>query len=411
MADQNQEQVNPLDMSDEEFLKQPIPADPVNEQDADTDDSGTTTDDESQGGTGDESNTTTEDSPDGEDAEDGTQTEDGSPADAKDTADARRQEGKSEVDAGGKGGEDKENKPSKSEADDKPGSTDSTATNESVDYEKAYKELMAPFKANGREIQVKSIDDIKQLMQMGANYNKKMQALKPNMRLLKMLENNGLLDESKLSFLIDLDKKNPDAISKLIKESGVNPLDIDEEKANGYKSNNYSVSDKEVELDDVLRNIEDTPTFQKTLTIVGKEWDETSRNTVAQMPQLIELINTHVERGIYDIISKEIESERAMGRLKGLSDFDAYRQVGDAINARGGFDHLAPKENQGQQNPTKAGVVTPNPKKVDEDKLKDKRRAAGASRSAPVQKVPEDFNVLALSDEEFEKLSKRTHLM
>src|SRR5690606_29540484 len=72
----------------------------------------------------------------------------------------------------------------------------------SVDYEAEYKRLLTPFKANGREIQVKSVDDAIQLMQMGANYNKKMAALKPNLKLMKMLQNNNLLTEDKLSFFI-----------------------------------------------------------------------------------------------------------------------------------------------------------------------------------------------------------------
>ena len=98
----------------------------------------------------------------------------------------------------------------------------SSETNEEikVDYKAEYDRLVAPFKANGREITVKSVDDAIALMQMGANYNKKMSALKPNLKLMKLLENNGLLDETKIGFLIDLEKKNPDAINKLIKDSG-----------------------------------------------------------------------------------------------------------------------------------------------------------------------------------------------
>jgi len=99
-----------------------------------------------------------------------------------------------------------------------------------VDFEAEYKRLLTPFKANGREIAVKSVDDAIALMQMGANYNKKMAALKPNLKLMKMLENNGLLSEDKIGFLIDLEKKNPAAINKLVKDSGIDPMDLDAEK-------------------------------------------------------------------------------------------------------------------------------------------------------------------------------------
>ena len=67
-----------------------------------------------------------------------------------------------------------------------------------------------------------------------------------------MLENNGLLDEQKITYLIDLDKKNPDAIGKLIKESGIDPLDVNTQEEPKYTPGNYSVSDAQVNLDAVL---------------------------------------------------------------------------------------------------------------------------------------------------------------
>lgn len=337
----------------------------------------------------------------------------------KDDAAADRKGGEAESDAGdkpeGKSNEEpsksKEDKSQKSDAG-KPESDGKTPSDQPVDYEAAYKDLMAPFKANGREIQPKSIDDVKSLMQMGANYNKKMQAMKPSMKILKMLENNGLLDESKLSYLIDLDKKNPEAIAKLVKDSGVDPLDIDDDKAKGYKSGNYSVDDGQIELDTVMSEIEDTPSFNRTIQIVGKDWDEKSRNTIANAPVILKWINSQVESGVYDIINKEIESERAMGRLTGLSNLDAYKQVGDAINARGGFDHLVPTGSKGQQDQPVQKIVEPNLKKAEEDKLKDKRRAASASRPGTNPNKPtNEYNPLAMSDEEFMKLGNKAHLM
>lgn len=273
-----------------------------------------------------------------------------------------------------------------------------------VDYEAEYKRLLAPFKANGRDIQVKSVDDAIALMQMGANYNKKMAALKPNLKLMKLLENNNLLNEEKLSFLIELDKKSPDAVNKLIKDSGINPLDFDAEKAGEYKPKIHAVDDKEIDLDTVLDEIQDSPAYNRTLSIVSKQWDGASKQVIANSPQLLKVINGHVESGIYDMISQEMESERMFGRLNGLSDIEAYRQVGDAIQARGGFNHLA-KPSQGQAPNTQTRVVPPKPKKVDDEKLNEKRRAASSTKPAVPTTTPKDFNPLALSDEEFSKLA------
>lgn len=276
-----------------------------------------------------------------------------------------------------------------------------------IDYKAEYERLTAPFKANGRDITVKSVDDAIALMQMGANYSKKMAALKPNLKLMKLLENNGLLDEGKLSYLIDLDKKSPEAISKLIKDSGLDPLDLDADKASGYKPGAYAVDDRELELDAVLDEIQGTAAYNRTLDVVSNKWDGPSKQVIAQSPQLLKVINDHVERGIYDLITREIESERLFGRLNGLSDIEAYRRVGDAIQARGGFDHLGqPRTAPSQQTPAAAPVAAPNPSKADEDRLRDKRRAASAPRPSAASPVRADFNPLALSDEDFARVAQ-----
>lgn len=281
-----------------------------------------------------------------------------------------------------------------------------------IDYKKEYEKLLAPFVANGKEIKVNSVADAVSLMQMGANYNKKMAALKPNLKLLKLLESNGLLSEERVGFLIDLEKKNPDAINKLIKESGIDPMDLDAEKADDYKPTVRTVDDKELELDAVLEEIQDTPSYSKTIQVVGKEWDAASKQTVANSPSILKIINSHMQSGVYDVIQEEIERERMFGRLQGLSDIEAYRQVGDAIQARNGFAHLNVNANgQGQQTSTNPRVVQPKPKNGNEEKLKEKRRAASTAKpTGSNPKVAGDFNPLALSDEEFSKLVKSNFL-
>ena len=266
-----------------------------------------------------------------------------------------------------------------------------------IDYKAEYERLTKGFKANGKDIVVSNMDDAIALMQMGANYNKKMAALKPNLKLLKLLENNKLLDENKLSYLIDLDKKNPAAITKLIKDSGIDPLDVDVEKDADYKPSTYTVDDREMELDAVLEELKDTATYNSTLDIVGNKWDGPSKQVVADNPQLLKIINDHVARGIYPIISKEIERERMFGRLTGMSDLEAYRLVGDAIDARGGFKHLVANNTVGQK-------VVPPPKKVTDPALIEKTRAASSTQKAAPSVTSQDFNPLGMSDEEFSKL-------
>ena len=268
-----------------------------------------------------------------------------------------------------------------------------------IDYKAEYERLTQPFKANGKEIKVNSVEDAVELMQMGANYSKKMAALKPHLKLIKMLDKHGLMDESKLSYLIDLNGKNPEAIAKLVKDSGLDPMEMDENKADDYKPTSYKVDDREIELDNVLESIKDSPTYQRTISVVSNDWDKVSKEVIANTPQILSVLNAHMESGIYDIIQNELENERTFGRLQGLSDIEAYRYVGDRIQANGGFSHLA----KGQQNQSKQNAVSAKPMQVQDDKLKDKKRAAAPSKPAVTTQASKDFNPLALSDEEFAK--------
>ena len=276
----------------------------------------------------------------------------------------------------------------------------------SVDYESEYKRLLAPFKANGHEIQVNTVEDAISLMQMGANYNKKMAALKPNLKLMKQLENNGLMSEEKIGFLIDLVKKDPAAINKLVKESGIDPMELDADKAKDYRQSTYAVDDREIELDTVFDEIQDTPTYTRTLDIVSNKWDHASKDVISGSPQLLKVINDHVQSGVYDLISKGVESERMFGRLNGLSDIQAYRQVGDSLQAAGKFNHLG---HQGNTKPAPV-VVVPAPSKVEDDKLKDKRRAASSTKPAGPATTSKEYDPLNMSDAEFSKLVNKKFL-
>jgi hypothetical protein len=277
-----------------------------------------------------------------------------------------------------------------------------------VDYKTEYENLLAPFNANGREMAVQSVEEARTLMQMGANYNKKMAAIKPNLKLLKLLESNGLLSEEKIGFLIDLEKKNPEAITKLIKESGIDPMDIDTQKSDGYRPTVRAVKDSEIELDEVLDEISSSPAYKRTVDVVGTQWDDKSKEIAAENPQLLRLITSHIESGVYDLISAEVERQQVFGRLKGLSTLEAYRQVGDAMHQQGKFAHLGSK---GQQTkPVEKVVVEPKPKKVEDEKIKDKRRAASTTKPAVGGRPLKDLNPLALSDEEFSKIGL-PHLM
>lgn len=266
-----------------------------------------------------------------------------------------------------------------------------------VDVEQEYKKLLAPFKASGRDMQVRNVDEAIRLMQMGADYQKKMANLKPGLKTLKLLQNHDLLEPEKVSLMIDAAKGDKAAISQLIKNSGIDPLDLDVEAEENYQPKAYSVDDRELVFDDVVDRIKDTPTYRETINLVGKDWDDSSRQIVADNPHLLEVINSHMANGIYALVSKEVERERLMGRLNGLSDIAAYRQVGEMLDSRGAFKGLTGSTQA--KDPIRK-VVSKGKQQSDKSDMK---KRAGIPSRKQAAKVDTLEDVLDISDEEFLK--------
>jgi hypothetical protein len=279
---------------------------------------------------------------------------------------------------------------------------DSTDTKEDTpettefDYESAYKKVSEPFKANGVDMQVKDPEDMVRLMQMGANYQKKMAQLKPNLKLIKMLEKNELLNEVKLHNLIDLSKKDPKAIAKLIEESDIDPLDIDKDVPTDYQPTNYSVTDKEYHLDQILDEIKDTETFSKTINVLTKEWDSKSKSTITDYPEIIGIINTHMGNGVFDKVNAVLQQEKSLGKLNGISDVEAYKEIAEHLHKTGDLED----KNGNNKGTSKVSSKTDEIANADRNK---KRKAIAPVKQTTTQKASADENFLGLSDDEFMK--------
>ena len=277
-----------------------------------------------------------------------------------------------------------------------------------IDYKAAYEQLLAPFKANGKMIQVSDLAEAKQLMQMGANFTKKMQELQPHRKVLMMLDNNGLLDEGKLSFLIDLDKKNPEAIKKLIKESGINPMEIDVESEPAYQAGNHRVTDEAVAFNTVLGDLASNPEGKETLQVINREWDQASKEALWKEPGVMTIIHEQRANGIYATIQAEVGRLRTLGTIPAEVPFiHAYKVVGDNLAKAGKFNHLAVGNGQGTETgkavgapatavPVAQRVVAPKPAVSNNAQA----QAASQQRSAP-RKAEQFINPLAMSDDEF----------
>jgi hypothetical protein len=271
-----------------------------------------------------------------------------------------------------------------------------------VNYETFYKQVMAPFKANGKTIELRTPEEAISLMQMGANYTRKMQDIQPHRKTLLMLENNGLLDPDRLSLLIDVEKGNPEAIKKLLKDKGVDPMSIDTSEDSTYLGGNHKVSDEEANFRNALDELSSNPDGKATLQTVNSTWDQASKEVLWKEPQILSVIHQQRENGVYDRITAEVNRRQALGQVPvGTPFLQAYKAVGDAMQAEGKFNDIvaqSPGSAPAAAQPVVTRVVAPKPAVANGDLAS----AAAATRSTP-RKVEKAVNPLSMSDDDFLK--------
>jgi hypothetical protein len=276
-----------------------------------------------------------------------------------------------------------------------------TAEIKAVDYEGFFKQVMAPFKANGREIKLTTPDEAIRLMQMGAGYGRKLQDLQPALKTLRMLEKNDLLDETKLSFLIDINKKNPEAIKKLIAESGIDPLDFDNQDNVSYTPTNHSVSDKEMAFQTTLKDVESSRGGTETIRLVNQTWDQESKAALWDQPEILKVMQSQRENGIYDQIVAEIDRQKLLGDISSNTPFlQAYQSAGDKLFPK------ATIQNRPGDTPPNQVIATRTAAPKAQVQNGSKAAAAASTKTTTQRKAGVTINPLDMADDDFLKTFK-----
>ena len=278
-----------------------------------------------------------------------------------------------------------------------------TGSDSATDYELQYKKIVGtPFKANGKEITVDSAEDAIKLMQMGANYHKQMQQLKPAKRIIAMLEQAGMLDENKLNHAIDIMNGNSAAIHKLIQERNVDVSDLYSDSEVDYTPNQHQVTDERIELDTLFNELNSTSHGQRVLQEVAGTWDEKSRYTIGQTPEILRLLSNQIESGIYDVIVAEVDKQRMLGNIPANAPMlQAYEQVGKYLQANG---RLIPAgSNVGKVPTQQTKEFKQHQATVPSNGSNTRKRVANTARSSTSSISTQMDNVFAMSDEDFKR--------
>lgn len=260
-----------------------------------------------------------------------------------------------------------------------------------VDYQSFYAAVTAPFKANGKEIQITDPSDVISLMQQGANYSKKMQEIKPHQAVIKTLEQNGLLDSEKLGYLIDLKNKKPEAIAKLLNDSEIDLYSFDTEQAKDYVPTQAIVPITPFE--DTINSLsQDNPVFSEVLDSIINVWDDSAKEIVYGKPEILNIMNEHAKTGLFSQINNAIERERLVGRLTNVNYLQAYSIMEER------FANVAKANTQSQPQPFTAPRPT-QAKPSNPNNNNNKNKAAMPSASGN-NNNNNNINPLAMSDEE-----------
>lgn len=264
-----------------------------------------------------------------------------------------------------------------------------TAT-DTIDYKAVYDSIFKPFKANGKTIAPRNAEDVISLMQMGANYTKKMQLMAPMKRAVESLNKAGI-NEEELNFLIDIHNGDKEAIKNLLKKNEIDPIDLDMEDTKYIPKNNIA-SDADVEFSETLMDIESS--LPKIQEILNKTWDSRSKQLVLKDPQLMRALHQEIEMGRFDEVQQRLEIEKTFGKYKGVSDIEAYIDlVTKMVNEKARTPVTETKHIERQPETTTKSI----PDKTKAAPVRSKPKNQGSSLTVK--------DLFSMSEEEFNKLS------
>lgn len=276
-----------------------------------------------------------------------------------------------------------------------------------VSPEKSFFEAVtAEFNANGKAYKIDNAEDVKKLMQMGLNYNQKMAAMKPNLKIVRALQDAGINSVEQLGHLLDLHAKKPEAIAKLVQDSGLDTYEF-EDQAKNYVPSTPQVNDKTIEFEMVAQELEVNPNFGKVVQHLGT-FDDQTKQHIFEHPDLLRTLTDHVTHGFYDKIMAQLDVANALGQTRGMTFLQAYEAIGQRMFGQ-----------QQAQAPVQQPVVTPQgipqPKPVPvatkSNTVNNTARQAAASvtstASSNHKPVPTAKEIWEMSDEEFAKLDPK----
>lgn len=266
-----------------------------------------------------------------------------------------------------------------------------------------HKALTAPLKAAGHEFTLEDPNQIRELVSKGLDYTRKMQQISHLRGIGEILREHDMLDPEKLAYAVDLANHKPEAIARLIKESGVDTFELGDDVADSYQATpaNIEGKAKEVTVREIVEQYKDDENFNSVFN-EARQWDNESQVTLVNNPEVLHLLAAHANNGVYKQVMAKVIQERA---ITGTTEpiLQHYNRVGQAMYAseNDGGNAQAPQ----RQAPAKAERVVIKRKSVDEAT---RRKALAPTASTKTKskslKITSAADIYNMSEDEFKNL-------
>ena len=189
-------------------------------------------------------------------------------------------------------------------------------------------QAITKFRANGQDYE---FTDAEMKAQFGKvfgqamDYTKKTQHMKQHRKTIDAMEQAGLgVDD--VNLMIDVLKGDKEAITNVLKRTGVDALDLDTDGESKYVPKDYGRNDVELDIKDVIDGISSDKEYVTTQSVLEKQWDDKSRDAFVEDPKMIKALHIDVQSGMFDKVNPMAQKLKVYdGGAK--SDLDYYKMA------------------------------------------------------------------------------------
>ena len=237
----------------------------------------------------------------------------------------------------------------------------------------------------------------------GMNYTKKSQAMAKHRPAISVIESEGITVED-LNLLTEMKKGNAEAFTSMAKQSKIDVLDLDTDNEKQYTPKNYGKSETELNIEEVTAQISQDKEYVITQDVIGRQWDDASKDAMIDEPQLIGLLHDDVKSGVYDSVAPMATKLKLFGSGN-KSDIEYYKEAGQMyyadLRAKQQIEHEQNQANEVKREKINKVKTTQSKKKATNNASNSRKNATLPKGRSGKKSVIDYLETDTMSDDEF----------